>query len=129
MDELTHLLIEARDGDREAFAGAVRLAAAPVERYLRAIVDPEDLDDAVQDTFVRAWGALPRFRVEATGRTWLLAIARRAAADTIRARVRRRALRDRVVDLRPVGTSALGESATPTRCWRPSIRTGARPSC
>ena len=112
MDELTHLLIEARDGDREAFAAAVRLAAAPVERYLRATVDADDLADVVQDTFVRAWGALARFRVESAGRTWLLAIARRAAADAVRSRMRRRALRDRVVDLRPVGTTALDESAT-----------------
>jgi RNA polymerase sigma-70 factor, ECF subfamily len=106
MDELTHLLIEARDGDRDAFAGAVRLAAPAVERFVRAAVDPADLDDVVQDTFVRAWGSLHRFRVESTGMTWLLAIARRAAADAVRRTVRRRELQQRVESLRPGETVA-----------------------
>lgn len=101
MDELTHLLIEARDGDRDAFAGAVRMAAPGVERFVRAAVDAADLDDVVQDTFVRAWGSLHRFRVESTGMTWLLAIARRAAADAVRRTVRRRELQARVESLRP----------------------------
>jgi RNA polymerase sigma-70 factor, ECF subfamily len=101
MDELTHLLIEARDGDRDAFAGVVRLAAPSVERFVRATVDAADLDDVVQDTFVRAWGSLHRFRVESTGMTWLLAIARRAAADSVRRTVRRRELQLRVESLRP----------------------------
>lgn len=101
MDELTHLLIEARDGDRDAFAGAVRMAAPAVERFVRAAVDAADLDDVVQDTFVRAWGSLHRFRVESTGMTWLLAIARRAAADAVRRTVRRRELQVRVESLRP----------------------------
>lgn len=106
MDELTHLLIEARDGDRDAFADAVRLAAPSVERFVRAAVDAADLDDVVQDTFVRAWGSLHRFRVESTGMTWLLAIGRRAAADAVRRSVRRRELQTRVASLRPADLAA-----------------------
>jgi RNA polymerase sigma-70 factor (ECF subfamily) len=101
MNELTHLLVEARDGDRDAFASAVRMAAPSVERFVRPTVDAADLDDVVQDTFVRAWGALHRFRVESTGMTWLLAIARRAAADAVRRHVRQCELSQRVESLRP----------------------------
>jgi RNA polymerase sigma-70 factor, ECF subfamily len=96
MDPLTHLLIEARDGHRDALSDAVRLAAPIVERFVSAMVDRADLDDVVQDTFVRAWGSLHRFRVESTGKTWLLAIARRAAADAVRQRIRQRELRARL---------------------------------
>ena len=39
---------------------------------------------------MRAYRALPRFRGEASGRTWLLSIARCAAADATRRRIRER---------------------------------------
>ena len=57
---------------------------------------PDDADDVTQDTFVRAWRALPAFRGDSSARTWLLAIARRACADAVRRNVRRRRLHRRV---------------------------------
>jgi RNA polymerase sigma-70 factor (ECF subfamily) len=86
----------ARGGDDTALAAAIRTAQPDVRRFLRALVDPEELDDAVQDTFVRAYRALGRFRAEASGRTWLLAIARRVAVDATRRASRHRRLRARV---------------------------------
>jgi RNA polymerase sigma-70 factor (ECF subfamily) len=56
------------------------------------MVDGDSADDLVQDTYLRALRALPAYRAEAAGRTWLLAIARRACADALRRRVRRRRL-------------------------------------
>ena len=47
------------------------------------------MDDLVQDTFVRAFGALDGFRGESALRTWLLSIARRLLLDRRRARGRR----------------------------------------
>ena len=88
MDPLTNALLAARHGDEPALATAIRLGQTDVARFVRPLVDPNDLEDVVQDTFVRAYRALPRFRGDASGRTWLLVIARRAAADAIRARVR-----------------------------------------
>jgi RNA polymerase sigma-70 factor, ECF subfamily len=105
MDDLTHLLLDARDGDRDAFAGAVRLAEIAVRRFVGALVDGEEVDDVVQDTFVRAWRALPRYRVEASGLTWVLAIARRASADAIRGRMRRRRIIDAFASVQPSGRS------------------------
>ena len=95
MDRLTGYLVAARDGDESALTAAVRTGQPEVRRFLRLLVDTSDLDDVVQDTFVRAYRALPRFRGEASGRTWLIAIARRAAADATRSRVRQRRLRHR----------------------------------
>ncbi len=95
MDELTSLLLDARDGDRRAFAAAIQRADEPVRRFVSALVDREEVDDTVQDTFIRAWHALGRYRVEASGKTWLLAIARHACADVVRTRRRRRRLVER----------------------------------
>lgn len=106
MDRLTSALLHARSGDEQALNAAVRAGQAEVTRFLRPLVHPNELDDVVQDTFVRAYRALPRFRGEACGRTWLLSIARCAAADATRRRIRERR-RDRHAQ-----TSAVDSPAT-----------------
>ena len=90
MDRLTSALLHARSGDEQALTTAIRAGQAEVTRFLRPLVHPNELDDVVQDTFVRAYRALPRFRGDASGRTWLLSIARCAAADAARRRIRER---------------------------------------
>ena len=92
MEDLTRLLLAARDGDRLALAGAIRASQAEVWRLAVHLVGPSDADDATQDTYVRAWRSLPRFRGDSSGRTWLLTIARRACADVVRRKVRDRRL-------------------------------------
>jgi RNA polymerase sigma-70 factor (ECF subfamily) len=92
-DELTRLLLAARDGDRVALAGFVRATQPEVARLCRWLGDPSGVDDLAQDTYERALRSLPRFRAESSARTWLLTIARRTAADAVRtARRRRRAI-------------------------------------
>jgi RNA polymerase sigma-70 factor, ECF subfamily len=90
VDDLTRLAIAARGGDRAALAAFVRAAQVDVWRLCAHLGDPEDADDLTQDVLVRAIGALPRFRAESSARTWVLAIARRACADEVRRRTRRR---------------------------------------
>ena len=63
VDLLTSLLLDARDGDREAFAAAIQIADPPVRRFVTALIDREEVDDTVQDTFIRAWHSLGRYRV------------------------------------------------------------------
>ncbi len=45
-----------------------------------------------QEVYLRAYRALPSFRGESSGRTWLLSIARRTCADAVRDLRRRRRL-------------------------------------
>ena len=52
---------------------------------------PHDAEDALQDTLLRAWRALPRFRGGSGLRTWLYRIATNVCLDAIASR-RRRAL-------------------------------------
>src|SRR4051794_41589378 len=84
MDDLTRLAIAAGSGDRVALAAFVRTSQAEVWRLCRHLAGPGAADDVTQDAYARAIPALAGFRAEATARTWLLGIARRAAADHVR---------------------------------------------
>jgi RNA polymerase sigma-70 factor, ECF subfamily len=92
MDRLTALLVRARDGDRLALGAAIRLSQGEVWRLAAHLVGANEADDVTQDVFLRAWRALPSFRAESSGRTWLLSIARRACVDAVRRQSRRRRL-------------------------------------
>ena len=109
MDELTRRWLDARDGDRTALYQAVRASQADVWRLAAHLVGVNEADDVTQDTFVRAWRALPAFRGDSSSRTWLLSIARRACADSIRGTVRRRRLVARVEDERARGGRRVGD--------------------
>jgi RNA polymerase sigma-70 factor, ECF subfamily len=111
MDRLTRLLVQARDGDRPALGEAIRLSQGEVWRLASHLVSPAHADDVTQDVFVRAWRALPSYRAESTGRTWLLSIGRRACADAIRGQARRRKLLTRLQNdrARSDGTAAFDE--------------------
>ena len=111
VDELTRLFLAARDGDRTALRQAVRASQADVWRLARHLVGPDEADDVTQDTFVRAWRALPGYRGDSSARTWLLSIARRACADAVRRTVRRRRLAERVAGGAGTGASADGSGA------------------
>jgi RNA polymerase sigma-70 factor, ECF subfamily len=89
--EVQVLVAAARDGDTAAREQLVRLHIDDVYRLTHRILGDRDLaQDATQDTFVNALGALDRFRGAASFRTWLLRIAVNAARSTGRRQVRRR---------------------------------------
>ncbi len=90
MDQLTRLVLDARDGDRLALASAIRATQPDVWRLAASLVGPNDADDVTQDVYVRMYRSLPRFRAEASARTWLFVIARRACIDHLRSRGRQR---------------------------------------
>ncbi|GLZ54552.1 RNA polymerase sigma factor [Actinomycetospora sp. NBRC 106378] len=79
----------ARDGDRAAAARFVELTQQQVWRLLTHLSDRGVAQDLAQETYERAFRALPAFRGEAPARTWLLSIARRVAADHLRRSARR----------------------------------------
>ena len=82
---LTALALRARDGDRAAATMFVRQTQAQLWRMLVALSDRGMAEDLVQETYARAFRSLPGFRGESPIRSWLLSIARRVAADHIRA--------------------------------------------
>jgi RNA polymerase sigma-70 factor, ECF subfamily len=90
MDDLTRLWLDARDGDHGALQEAIRASQGDVYRLALHLTGPGDAEDVTQDTFLRAWRALPAFRGDSSARTWLLVIARRTCADAIRRSTRQR---------------------------------------
>ncbi|MFE0590519.1 sigma-70 family RNA polymerase sigma factor [Micromonospora echinospora] len=95
-DPATQWALTARDGDPVAQAAFVRLTQAEVWRFVAALIDPDNADDLTQETYLRAFRALPAFEGRASARTWLLGIARRTCADHLRTVVRRRRLDERL---------------------------------
>ena len=70
------LVRRAREGDADAFEELVRLHTPQLHRLLtRMLGSPIAAEDVLQECFVRAWRALPRFRAEAKLLTWLYRIA------------------------------------------------------
>lgn len=88
-ETVTRQALAAQAGDRAAAAAFIRATTEPVTRLLRYLTEPGQLDDLVQETYLRAFAALPRYRQQAPARLWLLSIARRVAADHVRTARRR----------------------------------------
>src|SRR5712691_3624654 len=82
-------------GDEQAAAELVRRHARALARFLAGAGAPEaDLEDLVQDTLIRAFRAVDRFRGQCQFRTWLLTIGGNVLKDH-----GRRAARHKVVPL------------------------------
>jgi RNA polymerase sigma-70 factor, ECF subfamily len=93
-----HTLDACRRGDRAALGRVLGAESPALERTLSRLVGSRaDVEDLVQKTFVAAIQAFPRFRGEASVRTWLVSIAVRLAQAELASGARRRR-----VDLVPV---------------------------
>ena len=100
--------------DRDALA---RLEPAAVDAFVqetihhvhsllyRMLSHKEEVEDLVQDVYIRAWRALPSYRGEASPMTWLYRIAVNAGRDAIARRQldRKRLVTepDEVIEIRP----------------------------
>jgi RNA polymerase sigma-70 factor (ECF subfamily) len=65
---------------------------------LRRVAEPEDAADVVAETFLVAWRRLDEVPVDAGGRLWLYAVARRVIANLHRAERRRTRLGERLAE-------------------------------
>jgi RNA polymerase sigma-70 factor (ECF subfamily) len=84
-----------QEGDEQAAAELVRRHTRALARFLAGAGAPEaDLEDLVQEAFIRAFRAVNRFRGQCQFRTWLLTIGGNVLKDH-----GRRAARHKVVPL------------------------------
>ena len=104
------LIRQARLGDPEAFAALVTLHERFVYNLaLRTLGNSEDAADMAQETFVRAWQALPSFRADAQFRTWLYRIVLNLCINRM-PRLRRELndlTQDEIIDIPEPASSAL----------------------
>jgi RNA polymerase sigma-70 factor (ECF subfamily) len=86
----TALLVAAREGDDRAFATLIGGRRGELHAHCyRMLASPDDADDAVQETLLRAWRSLASFEGRSSLRTWLFRIATNAALDLASRRARR----------------------------------------
>ena len=90
----------ARDGDRTAFGQLYERYARMVHGVLLAKVPVSDVDDLVQDVFIRALRRLSTLRETASFGAWLAVIARNMASDYHRRSVPEEPLTDDASDRR-----------------------------
>src|SRR6266542_308306 len=85
--EDTELVARAVAGDVDAFAELIRRYERRVGAVLaRLLPDQRDVEEALQDTFVKAWRSLDRFRGRSAIFTWLYRIAVNEALQRLRRR-------------------------------------------
>ena len=90
------LVQAAKAGDLDAFETLVRRYQGAVYRVALGLLGSDaDAQDVTQDTFVRAWQALGRFRGDSAVGTWLYRIVTRRCLDLLAARRPTAALEER----------------------------------
>lgn len=114
------LVARARDGDPDAFEELVRSTYADTYTLAKRLTgNEEDARDVVQESYLRAYRGLERFRGDAQFTTWLYRITANCAATHMGKRSRRRteALPDEsvVVDVNPERDPAARAEATVLR--------------
>src|ERR1043165_2976576 len=78
-----------KGGDQRAATTLVERHSPALARFAVSQGARHDIDELVQDTFVRAFNSIDGFRGESSFRTWLLTIERRLLLDRRRSEKRR----------------------------------------
>ena len=78
-----------KGGDQAAATAIVERHAAALARFAASSGEREQVDELVQDTFVRAFNSIDSFRADSALRTWLFTILKRLILDRRRAERRR----------------------------------------
>lgn len=90
-NQVESLVARARAGAPAAFEQLVEKYQDRIYNYVaRMVHDPTEAQDVAQETFVRAYQALPEFRGASSFQTWLYRIASHLSIDVARRRKRRR---------------------------------------
>ena len=84
------LIARWRAGDERAATTLVERHASALARFAVSLGQLSDVEEVVQDTFVKAFGSIDTFRADSALRTWLFTIERRLILDRRRAGRRRR---------------------------------------
>lgn len=84
------LVLAFQAGDAAAYESIDRSCRPAAERICRRLlINPADVEEAVQETMVRAYQGLPRFNGSYALKAWVARIATNVCLDTLRARSRR----------------------------------------
>src|SRR3954468_68052 len=100
-EHLAELVAAARDGSREAFEELVRVTSRDTYTLAyRLVGNEEDARDVVQETYLRAYKGIGKFRGDAQLSTWLYRITANCAANQLGKRQKHR--HDELLDDAPL---------------------------
>jgi RNA polymerase sigma-70 factor (ECF subfamily) len=106
LSDIRQLLVRYQQGDTAAAAELVRAASPMLLRFCLSQGDRrEDVDDVLQEIWLRIHRARHTYRADAPAEAWLYAVARHTRLDVWRRRYRFRS--------REIQVAALPEAATP----------------
>lgn len=81
------LVLRAQGGDRQAFTSLIRSHDESMRRLAYGLLgDRAQMDDALQEAYVKAYRGLPSFRGNSSFGTWLYRIVYRSCIDEMRKR-------------------------------------------
>jgi RNA polymerase sigma-70 factor (ECF subfamily) len=96
----SELLAKCRSGDPQAIETLVREHQARVYRLCLSILDdPEEAEDATQESFISALKSLKTYRGDSAFQTWLFSIAINSSRSQLRQRKRRTAINTGMVEM------------------------------
>ncbi len=87
-DTEVRLVSAAQRGNKEAYDSLIRMYERPLHGFLARRVGMSAADDVMQDTWIAAWQALPKFTKRGRFRAWLYGIAFHKSIDFHRSRAR-----------------------------------------
>jgi RNA polymerase sigma-70 factor (ECF subfamily) len=113
MNEQESVWVEqAREGDKQAFGHLVEAYQRPVYNLTyRMLGNPDEAEDAAQETFLRAYANLRKYNSDHKFSTWLFSIANHHCID----RLRKRRITWLSIDDNPVLGNLEGDTPRPER--------------
>lgn len=124
MDDLETLIQAAQGGDRRAFDELVHRTYEDTYTLARRLTgNEEDARDVVQETYLRAWKGLKRFRGDARFSTWLYRITANASYSLMKKRRKHRhePLLDDLAEVAETGFGADPEAMTDAALLRDQV--------
>lgn len=115
--EEAELIKKAKKNDVEAFETLISQYTTPLLGYIFKILsNREDAEDALQETYIKAFNAMQSFEGDSSFKTWLYRIATNVCFDELRKRKRRN-----TVSLNKVSEEGEYEIIIPDETYSPEI--------
>ncbi|WP_224368308.1 RNA polymerase sigma factor [Hyalangium versicolor] len=111
-EELIQCVRRAARGEESAFGELYRRTRPLVARLTAgfATLDADEVEDVIQETYVRAFKALPRLKEPSAFEAWLLSIARNRARTRLERKTHVRRMEEETQDPQPETVPALPEA-------------------
>jgi RNA polymerase sigma-70 factor (ECF subfamily) len=111
-EELTQWVRRAAGGEESAFGELYQRTRSLVARLIAgfATLDADEVEDVIQETYVRAFKALPRLKEAGAFEAWLLSIARNRARTRLERKQSLRRLEEETPDPQPESIPLLPEA-------------------